>query len=63
MKADLLVEARLPLQQMVELLPFLALYRTYNTGVAFSLFSSVGDVGHSQADQDRKYAQRVFEGP
>ena len=40
-----LVEARLPLQQMVELLPFLALYRTYNTGVAFSLFSSVGDIG------------------
>jgi signal peptidase II len=40
-----LVEAELPLQQMVELLPFLALYRTYNTGVAFSLFSSIGDVG------------------
>jgi signal peptidase II len=40
-----LVEAKLPLQQMVELLPFLALYRTYNTGVAFSLFSSVGDIG------------------
>jgi len=40
-----LVEARLPLQQMVELLPFLALYRTYNTGVAFSLFATVGDVG------------------
>jgi signal peptidase II len=39
-----LVEAALPFQQMVELLPFLALYRTYNTGVAFSLFSSVGDV-------------------
>jgi signal peptidase II len=40
-----LVEAELPLQQMVELLPFLAFYRTYNTGVAFSLFSSVGDIG------------------
>jgi signal peptidase II len=40
-----LVERMLPLQEMVELLPFLALYRTYNTGVAFSLFSSIGDVG------------------
>jgi signal peptidase II len=40
-----LVETLLPLQQMVELLPFLALYRTYNTGVAFSMFASVGDVG------------------
>jgi signal peptidase II len=40
-----LVEARLPLQQMVELLPFLALYRTYNTGVAFSMFASFGDKG------------------
>jgi signal peptidase II len=40
-----LVEARLPLQEMVEVLPFLALYRTYNTGVAFSLFSSIGDTG------------------
>jgi signal peptidase II len=40
-----LVETRLPLQEMVELLPFLALYRTYNTGVAFSMFSSIGDVG------------------
>ena len=27
------------------LLPFLALFRTYNTGIAFSLFASVGDVG------------------
>jgi signal peptidase II len=40
-----LVEAGLPKEQMVELLPFLALYRTYNFGVAFSLFSSVGDIG------------------
>lgn len=40
-----LVETRLPMQEMVELLPFLALYRTYNTGVAFSMFSSVGDLG------------------
>lgn len=40
-----LVETRLPMQEAVDLLPFLALYRTYNTGVAFSLLSSVGDVG------------------
>ena len=38
-----LVESRLIMQQMVELLPFLALYRTYNTGVAFSMFSNLGD--------------------
>ena len=40
-----LVETRLPLQEMVEVLPFLALYRTYNTGVAFSMLSSFGDTG------------------
>lgn len=38
-----LVETRLALQEMVDILPFLALYRTYNTGVAFSMFSSSGD--------------------
>ena len=40
-----LVETRLPLQEMIEVVPFLALYRTYNTGVAFSMFSWVGDKG------------------
>jgi len=40
-----LVEAHLPWQQPVELLPFLALFRTYNTGIAFSMFSSLGDTG------------------
>jgi signal peptidase II len=30
---------------MVEVIPFLALYRTYNTGIAFSMLSSFGDVG------------------
>jgi len=40
-----LVEADLPWQQPVELLPFLALFRTYNTGIAFSMFSSLGDTG------------------
>ena len=38
-----LVETRLVLHEMVELLPFLALYRTYNTGVAFSMFASFSD--------------------
>lgn len=40
-----LVETRLVLHEMVEILPFLALYRTYNTGVAFSMLSSFGDTG------------------
>lgn len=40
-----LVETRLFMHDMVEILPFLALYRTYNTGVAFSMFSSIGDKG------------------
>jgi signal peptidase II len=38
-----LVEARLVLEEPVHLTPFLALYRTYNTGIAFSMFSSFGD--------------------
>ncbi len=37
----LLVEARLPLEEAVPLLPVLALYRTYNLGVAFSLLSGM----------------------
>lgn len=40
-----LVETRLTLHEPVDLLPFLALYRTYNTGVAFSMLSSFGDTG------------------
>jgi signal peptidase II len=40
-----LVETELFMHDMVSLLPFLALYRTYNTGVAFSMFSSIGDKG------------------
>jgi signal peptidase II len=40
-----LVETRLPVQQAVDVLPFLALYRTYNTGVAFSMFAWMGDTG------------------
>ena len=40
-----LVETRLALQEAVDLLPFFALYRTYNTGIAFSMLSSFGDIG------------------
>ncbi len=40
-----LVETRLVFQQPVEMVPFLALYRTHNTGVAFSMFSWIGDKG------------------
>lgn len=40
-----LVESRLPMHEAIDILPFLALYRTYNTGVAFSMFSWVGDRG------------------
>ena len=40
-----LVEAGLEMHEQVDILPFLALYRTYNTGVAFSMFSWVGDKG------------------
>ncbi|RUU04921.1 signal peptidase II [Mesorhizobium sp. USDA-HM6] len=40
-----LVENGLAFQEKVDLLPFLALFRTYNTGIAFSLFSSLGDTG------------------
>jgi signal peptidase II len=38
-----LVERMLPLQQPVDVLPFLALYRTYNRGIAFSMLNFVGD--------------------
>ncbi|WP_296040791.1 signal peptidase II [uncultured Agrobacterium sp.] len=37
----LLVEKYLPLQEMVPVIPFLALYRTYNLGVAFSMLSGM----------------------
>lgn len=40
-----LVETGLPFQERIDMLPFLSLYRTYNTGIAFSLFSSLGDKG------------------
>ncbi len=40
-----LVETRLVMHEMVEVVPFLALYRTYNPGIAFSMLSSFGDTG------------------
>ncbi|MGN6282366.1 signal peptidase II [Frateuria sp.] len=40
-----LVETTLVLHQQVDLLPFLALFRTYNDGIAFSMLSSAGDTG------------------
>ena len=40
-----LVETGLAFQEKLDLLPFLALFRTYNTGIAFSMFSSFGDTG------------------
>ncbi|WP_159592149.1 signal peptidase II [Chelativorans xinjiangense] len=36
-----LVEARLPLHERLDVLPFLALLHSRNTGVAFSMFSGV----------------------
>ena len=39
----MLVESNLTMHEQVDILPFLALYRTYNTGVAFSMFASLGD--------------------
>lgn len=41
----MLVEARLAMHEQIDLLPFFALFRTYNTGVAFSMFSWIGDKG------------------
>jgi len=40
-----LVETGLDMHQPVEVLPFLALFRTYNTGIAFSMLDSFGDLG------------------
>ena len=37
-----LVESHLPFESRMELLPFFSLYRTYNYGVAFSMFSDFG---------------------
>lgn len=39
--AKLAVDALLPFQEAVEVVPMLALYRTYNYGVAFSMLSGM----------------------
>lgn len=39
-----LVETRLDMRMVVEILPFFSLFRTHNTGVAFSLLSGFGSV-------------------
>jgi signal peptidase II len=36
------VEAYLPLQELVPVIPYLGLYRTYNLGVAFSMLDDMG---------------------
>ncbi|WP_157014562.1 signal peptidase II [Mesorhizobium xinjiangense] len=38
-----LVEAGMAMHQQIDLLPFLALYRVHNYGIAFSMFSGSGD--------------------
>nr|WP_258571091.1 signal peptidase II [Flavimaribacter sediminis] len=38
-----LVERALPMHEKVDLLPFLALFRTHNEGIAFSLLSGLGE--------------------
>lgn len=37
------VETRLPMHEPVDVLPFLAWFRTYNTGISFSWLSGVAD--------------------
>lgn len=41
--SKLAVEARLPFEQALPVAPFLALYRTWNKGISFSLFAGFGD--------------------
>ncbi|TFF25457.1 signal peptidase II [Jiella endophytica] len=42
-----IVVATMPLGSAIELLPFLALYHARNTGIAFSMFAGLGDIGLS----------------
>jgi len=39
------VEMELPMHVPLDVLPFLALYRTHNTGIAFSMLSDFGSIG------------------
>lgn len=36
-----LVETRMAMHEMIDILPFLALFRIHNTGIAFSMFSGM----------------------
>ena len=38
------VETGLDMHRQVDVLPFLALFRTHNTGIAFSMFSGIGSL-------------------
>jgi signal peptidase II len=40
-----LAELYLPLHQQIDILPFISLYRTHNTGIAFSMLSGLGAAG------------------
>lgn len=40
-----LVETELAMHVPVPVLPFLALFRTHNTGIAFSMFADLGSIG------------------
>ena len=40
--AKALAEANLPFARAIDLMPFLALYRVHNTGIAFSMFAGSG---------------------
>lgn len=39
------VETQMPMHVPIDVLPFLALFRTHNTGIAFSMLSDFGSVG------------------
>ena len=39
-----LVETRLPFQELVDFIPFISLYRTWNQGIAFSMLWGLNDV-------------------
>lgn len=40
-----LVDTGLPQHTRIDLIPWLALYRTHNTGIAFSMLADIGPVG------------------
>ena len=43
--AKLAAESWLAMGEVTDILPILALYRTYNTGIAFSMFAGLGAAG------------------